>query len=347
MKVIINKVIKFLDEFFKNHEIISLVIIMFFSITMLILIVPNAVKYYYPDVTIGDTWVSFFGSYLGGLFGGIVTLIALYITVKQTREIQQENRLEQEKNERRHFVAEIENLVGEYLADIGIYFYSQTVKKKMKGLKIDRSKSILYYRLLKIKLAKIECAKNLIKLLDDIHNNKCFFRENQNKCITDIFNDWETELNKLSEAVREFGDDYINMKKNNYEYKYQTTNEILKKFFELYNRLLNSEEKNEDLFWGFSKAFEVLLKDYLKHKYVKKSKKIEEKTIYKLSRYIKNKNLKKLVNIYKDIINCKVDSNEESKNNSLSELKELIKETLKYIEADLNLEKYLNRTKRL
>ena len=38
-----------------------------------------------------DGWASFFGSYLGGIFGGIATLAAVLISIKETRDIQKEN----------------------------------------------------------------------------------------------------------------------------------------------------------------------------------------------------------------------------------------------------------------
>ena len=36
-------------------------------------------------------WGGFLGSYIGGALGGVGTLLAVYITTKETRKIQQEN----------------------------------------------------------------------------------------------------------------------------------------------------------------------------------------------------------------------------------------------------------------
>ena len=39
-----------------------------------------------------EGWASFLGSYVGGVLGGLGTLIAMYMTIKQTTEIQEENK---------------------------------------------------------------------------------------------------------------------------------------------------------------------------------------------------------------------------------------------------------------
>lgn len=45
-----------------------------------------------------DGWASFFGSYLGGVIGGIGTLIAMLVTTRETRRIQEENKEMQNEN---------------------------------------------------------------------------------------------------------------------------------------------------------------------------------------------------------------------------------------------------------
>lgn len=76
-------------------------------------------------------WGSFLGSYIGGALGGIGTLLAVYITTKETRKIQQENarqiEIEKRRNERRErkqFVDEVAKDVASYVADISKYFYA-------------------------------------------------------------------------------------------------------------------------------------------------------------------------------------------------------------------------------
>lgn len=88
----------FKKEFYKRYKnkiIIAILIV-------LILVAPFIIQYgvinnNFISKATNDGWALFWGSYLGGLFGGIGTLIALYITVKQTREIQDENKDIQER----------------------------------------------------------------------------------------------------------------------------------------------------------------------------------------------------------------------------------------------------------
>ncbi|WP_415292049.1 hypothetical protein [Clostridium perfringens] len=207
---------KKLQNFYRKHIKIFYIIYILIILFILFIAIPlllnhGPINSDYPSKASNDGLISFLGSYLGGIFGGVGTLIALYITVKQTREIQQVNRLQQEKSERKQLVAEIETLIGKYLADIGFYFYAQALENDKSDF--NRSNAILYYRILTVKLARNDYANNLISLLDEIHNDKCFFRNYNNKNREDIFKEWEEKLNELSIAVGEFGENYINMKK--------------------------------------------------------------------------------------------------------------------------------------
>lgn len=76
-------------------------------------------------------WGGFLGSYIGGALGGIGTLLAVYITTKETRKIQQENstQIEDEKRrnerkERKQFADEIAKDIATYITDISNYFYA-------------------------------------------------------------------------------------------------------------------------------------------------------------------------------------------------------------------------------
>ena len=88
---------------------------------------------------------SFFGSYAGGVLGGLGTMIAMYITIRHTLKLQEENKkdtdqqivanrrdreAEQKQNEevkeqeiRRAFANDIAVLLGKYIADISKYHY--------------------------------------------------------------------------------------------------------------------------------------------------------------------------------------------------------------------------------
>ena len=102
-------------------------------------------------------WASFLGSYAGGLLGGIGTLLAVFITVKSSQQIQENNKketdqrivdetvrhqeeikeellrreaehsleiLEKQKTERTKFADDIADKIGVYITHISKYHYS-------------------------------------------------------------------------------------------------------------------------------------------------------------------------------------------------------------------------------
>lgn len=93
-----------------------------------------------------NEWAGFLGSYVGGILGGLGTLIALYITVKNSMTVQEENKretdqrieeeykrhqaeiaVEKEKNDKRdrqQFVNSIAKELGVYITHISKYHYA-------------------------------------------------------------------------------------------------------------------------------------------------------------------------------------------------------------------------------
>ncbi len=104
-----------------------------------------------------EGWASFLGSYVGGVLGGFGTLLAMFITLRNTIEIQRRNKIDsdnqikqsnyererdynrdkatrekeriedfkaKEQEIRRAFADEIARLLGVYLASISKYYYS-------------------------------------------------------------------------------------------------------------------------------------------------------------------------------------------------------------------------------
>ena len=67
----------------------SLIIAVVAVIIIIPLVLEHAVfrNHIYSILTNGE-WASFLGSYLGGVIGGLGTLLALYFTTKETRRIQ-------------------------------------------------------------------------------------------------------------------------------------------------------------------------------------------------------------------------------------------------------------------
>lgn len=84
----------------------------------------------YSALTNGE-WSSFLGSYIGGIVGGAGTLIAMYVTTKSTRKIQEENlnqlkedRSLEDRKERKQFADEIAKDVASYITNISQYYYA-------------------------------------------------------------------------------------------------------------------------------------------------------------------------------------------------------------------------------
>lgn len=194
---------KILDK--KEWIIIGVLIMLLISVPF---IIGGAVKVHEGDKPISiDNWLIYYATIGGALIGGFITSVGLYITIKQTRDIQQENKLREEKSERKEFINEIETLVGQYIADIGVYFYAQVLADNKNVPPADRSKSIAYYRILNIKLSGIDEAKPLLTLLKDIHNKLCFFEKNNEVSKKEKI--LEEKFEELSQITKRFGKEYI------------------------------------------------------------------------------------------------------------------------------------------
>lgn len=100
----------------------------------IVLILPYALEVFifrnnaYSVLSNGE-WGSFLGSYTGGALGGVGTLLAVFITTKETRKIQRENstQIENEKRriekkERKQFADEIAKDIATYTTYISKYF---------------------------------------------------------------------------------------------------------------------------------------------------------------------------------------------------------------------------------
>lgn len=125
-------------------EIISIALTIF----VLLVIFPPGLKLIMNkfENLLGSTageWLSFYGSYLGGILGGTATLMAVVITTnqtriiqeenkKETRKIQEENKILQLQNNNKAFVDELASLVGEYCANISAYYYGIKENKEIR-----------------------------------------------------------------------------------------------------------------------------------------------------------------------------------------------------------------------
>lgn len=102
-------------------------------------------------------WSSFLGSFLGGIIGGVGTLIAVLITIKQTKKIQTntDNQIEIDRDRRNtelkvQFANGIAENVAEYITDISLYF-SNLLYIESKSFHISAVKSEISFYEDKIK----------------------------------------------------------------------------------------------------------------------------------------------------------------------------------------------------
>lgn len=77
-----------------------------------------------PSSITNGEWSGFLGSFIGGIVSGIGTLLAVYITTRQTREIQNYSINQTEIERRKKFTDEIALLVSDYVTDSDIFYKS-------------------------------------------------------------------------------------------------------------------------------------------------------------------------------------------------------------------------------
>ncbi len=75
----------------KNKLIIYLIIVLAILVVLPLLIEKLIVNNNYLSKASNDGWIAFLGSYIGGIIGGMGTLIAMIVTTRETRRIQRKN----------------------------------------------------------------------------------------------------------------------------------------------------------------------------------------------------------------------------------------------------------------
>lgn len=145
---------KILDK--KEWIIIGVLIMLLISVPF---IIGGAVKVHEGDKPISiDNWLIYYATIGGALIGGFITALGLYITIKQTREIQQEN-----KNE-----INIERKINKYKVEIdylkSLYEESYAYEKYLTNDLEDIFKDT-------INKDAIYLALNIKNITSDIFNN--------------------------------------------------------------------------------------------------------------------------------------------------------------------------------
>lgn len=151
---------------------------------------------------------SLLGSISGGIIGGAGTIIAVFLSIQKTDEVQRLHKEELLHKEKKDFANEIMNIVAKYSTNMSKYYYDNrnyeryhtdleswkneleknynstvknnilnninSIEKKLDQLKVDRSIAIECYYLLNMKLCENPLADPLLKHLHSIHNEIVF-----------------------------------------------------------------------------------------------------------------------------------------------------------------------------
>ena len=137
-------------------------LVFLFAYILVSVLMPIAIKFFVFEnpaysMLSNEGWASFLGSYVGGVLGGVGTLLTMYLTLKNTIELQRQNKEEtdlqieagnrkrdeeykrdqkvreeerkeeeiiREREIRRTFADDIANLLGRYIADISKYHFA-------------------------------------------------------------------------------------------------------------------------------------------------------------------------------------------------------------------------------
>lgn len=151
-------------------------------------------------------WAGFFGSFIGGILGGTGTLLAVYFTTKETRNIQK-NMSEQiegdraliSRRERKRFADEVAEIISKYIADISLYVYGCRTLKSLYNNKNNAKEELnIIEGELRHFIKSVEKSDNTY--YNDVKMNTLKNKENKVKLkIQSIEN--EITLNKVNRSV--------------------------------------------------------------------------------------------------------------------------------------------------
>ena len=236
-----------------------------------------------------NEWISFIGSYVSGILGGLGTLISVFITIKESRYIQAQNKEEtdrailenkkerekelneerilQLKKEKREFSDDIAIYVGKYITHISKYYYA-TISYEVVEEDYEREKK---------KLEEVEGKiANLNTMIDSTKSDSDDFIKLQNKKIK-----LDNERNSIQRGYNEKLND---KEKNKEEGNRLEANEC---YFILKTKLYNISEA-----YDFLKQLDVLHTDMFKNLSVESVQKkwLETNSNLLIEKYHKFKN---------------------------------------------------------
>lgn len=234
--------------------------------TVVGIILPFIFKYAIFDTDVSNLsnneWAGFLGSYVGGILGGLGTLISVFVTVKESRNMQAENKADtdekiladrkerekerkeekvlEEQRERKQFADDIAVYVGRYITHISKYYYASKWAEDLDSA----------YRDANDKLKKIENKLvDLDKKIDEVGANSDEFLQ--------LESEREHLCDKKSIIEREYTERLKEKERNSKDADRLVANEC---YFILKTKLYNIMEASI-----FLEQLGVLHKDMIKH----------------------------------------------------------------------------------
>lgn len=122
----------------KNKIAIFIIIIVDFSIIFPLILEYCVFRNTIYSVLSNGEWSGFLGSFVGGIVSGLGTLVAVYFTTSETREIQKKSEKQNNIKECKDFTYNLSKVISDYMADISAYYYSN-----LKLQEINTNKSML------------------------------------------------------------------------------------------------------------------------------------------------------------------------------------------------------------
>lgn len=212
-----------------------------------------------------NEWAGFLRSYVGGILGGLGTLISVFITVKESRDMQIENKkdtdqkiledkAEREKQrkedkildaqrEKRQFVDDIAVYIGKYITHISKYYYASRWAENL-----DSSFYTARDNLRNVESKLIELDKKISKLNSEDENYAQFKIEREHL------------VDQKEMLEREYNEKFNEKEKNSMEGNRTEANEC---FFIIKTKLYKITEARELL-----SQLDVLHKDMFKYLHV-------------------------------------------------------------------------------
>lgn len=186
--------------------------------------------------------IQFIETFASTMFGGVCTMLAIWISKKQTDQIQKENNTLRDYELRKDFADSVVQHISKYIVEMASFLYNlreqnrlnnqkarqeyimrrsssathkstfenaaketKNIQQQIDNLPVDRTNATGYYHYLKMILIDISEAQPLLEKLDNIHNSTNHALE------SDGANWIEESLQAIQDAAIQFKKDYVHM----------------------------------------------------------------------------------------------------------------------------------------